>query len=71
MIIDAMDADQLDCGKGKEGDQPSYGKEDGLIKVKYEILLLIKNIQPKLEHWPVNVQETHFVRLLIFVLNEF
>ena len=50
MIIDAMDEDQLDCGKGKEGDQPSYSKEDGLIKVKYEILLLIKNIQPKLEH---------------------
>ena len=66
-----MDADQLDCGEGKKSDQPIYGNEDGLIKVKYEILLLIKNIQPKLEHWPVNVQETLVVRLLIFVLNEF
>jgi len=39
--------------------------------VKYEILLSIKNIQPKLKHCPVNVQETLVVRLLIFVLNEF
>ena len=29
-----MDADQRDCGEGKESDQPSYGKEDGLIKVR-------------------------------------
>ena len=32
-----MDAEQRDCGEGKESDQPSYGKEDLLIKVKYEI----------------------------------
>ena len=29
-----MDADQPDCGEGKESDQPSYGKEHGLIKVR-------------------------------------
>ena len=32
-----MDADQPDCGEGKENDQPSYGKKDGIMKVRYEI----------------------------------
>ena len=35
-IMDAMYADQLDCGEGKESHHLSYGKEDGLIKVKFD-----------------------------------
>ena len=35
--MDAMYADQPDCGEGKE----SYGKVVGIIEVRYEILLLI------------------------------
>ena len=37
VIKDAIDADQPDCGEGKERCQPSYGKEVSMIKVRYEI----------------------------------
>ena len=37
MIRDAMDAYQLDCCEGKETHHHSYGKEDDIIKVWYEI----------------------------------
>ena len=37
VIKDATDADQPDCGEGKESRQPSYGKKTGMIKVRYEI----------------------------------
>ena len=37
VIMDSMDADQSDLGEGKESDQPSNGKDDGMIKVRYQI----------------------------------
>ena len=37
VIMNVKDADQHDCGAGEESDQPSYAKEDCMIKVIYEI----------------------------------
>ena len=50
MILDAMVADQPDCGEAMDSDQPSYGKDDGMIKVRYEIELFITKCSRKLKN---------------------